>query len=102
MSYRNGVELSPVAMDNGFRHESFQTAYLPGNVQLRQGDNLIVECTFNTETRDEITFVSGLTMVDFTHPSCRICSTNKEKCIERYSRNKLELLGIEYWCGDSI
>lgn len=57
--FRKGQELTPVVVDNGFRSHHIETYYVSTELQLKKGDNMIVECSYDTSNRTEITFVNN-------------------------------------------
>lgn len=53
---RGDVELKPIAIDNHYDFDYQETRLLKGEVPLRQGDSIRVECTYNSQLRPNITY----------------------------------------------
>ncbi|XP_077973645.1 DBH-like monooxygenase protein 1 homolog isoform X2 [Styela clava] len=57
--FRDGEELTPVAEDNSFLSLHQETQFLGQKIELHKRDNMIVECTYDTYDRNDITYVNN-------------------------------------------
>ncbi|XP_038621348.1 putative DBH-like monooxygenase protein 2 [Tachyglossus aculeatus] len=62
VQYRNGVQLRTICKDNAYDFNLQETRDLKDRVEIKLGDELLVECVYQTLDRDSMTFGGPSTM----------------------------------------
>ncbi|XP_010606010.1 putative DBH-like monooxygenase protein 2 [Fukomys damarensis] len=56
VQYRNGRQLRTICKDDAYDFNLQETRDLPGDVEIKPGDELLIECNYQTLDRDSMTF----------------------------------------------